>query len=141
MINGGAVPDNSAGNAKLTAQIERMRKLPRVIVTESAPIIAKRLDAITRENIDAGRSPDGTAWPLTQAGKKPLQNAGKALSVFVDGTTIVQRITGPEALHHKGQVSGGIRRQIIPTRRVPDAMVQAIEETLGSTFQRTMGGP
>jgi hypothetical protein len=72
-------------------------------------------------------SPDGTPWQKTKAGEQPLQNAAKALTVVAVGNTVVATLRGPEALHHLGAVKGHIRRQILPTRAIPDSAVKALE--------------
>lgn len=135
-----AVADNSAANAQLLEWIERVNGLPAALTTEAAPEIAEVCKEIIGGNIRAGRSPDGQAWELTAEGKRPLRFAEKALSSHAFGTRVVMMLKGPEALHHKGQVSGGIRRQILPTRRVPQSMTEAIRLVLGERFSDHMGG-
>jgi hypothetical protein len=92
-----------------------------------AEIAADKLREDIEENIELGIGPDGTAWQPTKEGKQPLQNAAKTLSVVASGNTVVATLRGPEALHHLGAVKGHIRRQILPTRAIPDSAVKALE--------------
>jgi hypothetical protein len=132
--------DNSAANAALTKQIATLRALPQRLRDEAIPEVAKTFEAEMRGNITAGRAPDGTPWQKTAEGEQPLKNAGKALTVKVIGTVVLARITGPEALHHLGQAAGKIRRQILPTKNIPDTMTAAIKTALRKIYLKIAGG-
>lgn len=132
--------DNSAAQAQLQDWIERLRTLPTALVVKSAPDVATRVDGILRANIAAGRGPDGEAWPLTKDGKRALQNAGEAMTTTVDGTVILIRLVGPEALHNYGRVSGSVKRQILPSRKLPQPVNVAIRAVLGQHFTAHMAG-
>jgi len=111
---------------ELDAALAKVRALPN-LVRDVVPAAAEALDAELRANIAAGRGPDGEAWQLTQAGKQPLQHAGKALTVLPSGGVVVARVTGPEALHHLGGARGGIARRILPSRGVPAGVQRALQ--------------
>lgn len=127
--------DNAAANAQLQGMIERLRALPTELVRTSAPHIAARGVEYMRRGIAAQVGPDGEPWPPTQTGKPALVNAAKALSTHVEDTRIVWTLTGPEALHNNGRVRGGERRQILPSRRLPQPLSRAIQAVLGDHFR------
>lgn len=128
----------SGGHAVMRQWIEQINSLvdaPQAI----APVVATKLRAEIEGNIAAGRGPDGTPWQPTKAGKRPLQNAAKALTVVAQGTVIVAAIVGPEALHHWGAVTGGIKRQILPTRDIPQPVVTAIQTAWTERCAKVLG--
>jgi hypothetical protein len=53
---------------------------------------------------------------------------------------ILLKLTGNEVRHHDGTARGHVRRQILPTRKVPDTMGRAIKAVLGKHFTRLVGG-
>ena len=132
--------DNSAANEALTQQITLMRALPEKLRAAAVPEVARILDTTIRANISAGTDPDGVPWQKTAAGATPLRNAGKALTTKVLGTVVLARITGPEALHHLGQAAGKIRRQILPTKRIPTTMTEAIKKAISVVYLKIAGG-
>jgi hypothetical protein len=108
---------NADGFAALDRMIAKTRAIPG-LVKEVAPEIARVVGVELKQNIDAGRAPDGTPWEPTKEGGRPLVNASKHVTVRAVGTVIVVRLTGAvEVKHHLGRVKGGVRRQIIPTRK------------------------
>jgi len=130
----------SDGNAALQAQIDRLHKLS-TLGARTAPELARELEREIKAQIARGEGPDGKPWPLTKDGKQALQHAAKSLTVAAVGAdTIVVRIAGVEARHHLGHVRGGIVRQIIPTRGIPDPLVRVIQRVLAESFQQTMRG-
>ena len=114
---------------KLDSLIGALREI-RSVAKEAAPEVARALDRELRVNIAAGRGPDGKLWQRTADGRTPLQGAGKALSVKADGTRVVAQVSGVEARHHLGAVKGGIRRQILPDRKLSAPVVAAIKSVL-----------
>lgn len=130
---------NAAAFAALDEQIKRIRELPEIAQT-IAPAAAKELESIMRGNIAAGEAPDGKDWKLTEQGKQPLRNAAKALTVRAIGTKVLARLTGPEAKHNLGAVWGKIKRQILPDRRLPQAMTEALRRVSTTAYARLMGG-
>lgn len=131
--------DNADAFSALDAQIARVQSLetaPQEIAKEGA----KELDAIIRANILKGQAPDGTAWSPTKSGEPALRGAGKALSTTAQGTVIVASLEGPEALHHLGFAKGGVKRQILPTRALPGAMVQALKAVADRVLRRKLEG-
>lgn len=124
-------------HAALDRHIARVRALPG-LVERAAPSAAAAVDAAMRASITAGAAPDGKAWEATQTGKRPLANAAAALSVSAVGTAIVATVTGPEALHDRGWVRGGKRRQLLP-EKITAPIATAIDGALSAEFARTMG--
>lgn len=116
----------------LIKRLNSLQDLP----TRAAPKIAAELKRQLESNIKAGVGPDGQAWQLRQDGQKALQEATKALFVSSTGSVIVAKLTGPEALHHKGAVKGKIRRQILPSKELPAPLVVAIKSILRSELGR-----
>lgn len=123
----------------LDAHIARIRQLSN-LAAKSAPQVAKELDAELRSQIAAGKGPDGKAWKPTKAGTPPLRNAHETLRVRALGTVILASLEGRHALHDRGWVRGGIRRQILPSAGVPQPVAKAVEKAVTAEFRRTMGG-
>jgi hypothetical protein len=130
----------ASGAAVLQEWSERVGTLPRALVKDAAPAVAKATEAHMQEQIAAGQGPDGKAWQLTAEGKRPLRNAGAAVTVRAIGTVILVRLTGPEVKHHRGIARGRIRRQVIPTRKDFGPIARAIRTVLGERFRAHMGG-
>lgn len=128
------------GAAALRAQIELLESLPARLLAEAPPLVAVELEKEIRANIAAGRDPDGAPWAKTQAGAVPLRNAGKALTVKAMGSVVLAKLVGPEARHHLGTAAGKIRRQILPTKRVPRSMTLAIKRVLAKKFNQIVSG-
>ena len=118
---------NAAGFAALDAQIKKLKSL-RLLPEEAAKEVAIALGDELRANITAGRGPDGEAWQPTKDGQVPLRNAAANLTVRAVGTTVTATVLGPEALHSIGAARGGIKRAILPTKRIPDAAIKAIQK-------------
>lgn len=123
----------------LDAHIARIRQLSN-LAAKSAPQVAKELDAELRSQIAAGKGPDGKPWKPTKAGTPPLRNAHETLRVRALGTVILASLEGRHALHDRGWVRGGIRRQILPSAGVPQPVAKAVEKAVTAEFRRTMGG-
>lgn len=103
----------------------------------SAPLVARAVEAESRKASARGVGPDGKPWQLTKAGKKPLQNVVPVVRA-VD-TAVVMRLEGHRARHHLGIAKGKIRREILPSERIPDQMVTAIDKVITDEFERIMG--
>lgn len=130
---------NDAAFDALEAQIRRLKglgDLPTVV----APAVAVVLRATITEQIAAGTTPDGTPWEPTALGAVPLQHAAKALTVQAIGSSVVARLTGPEARHHLGTASGGIVRQILPSSELPQAAIEAVRRVAVTGFTKVMAG-
>lgn len=126
------------GMAALDAQIRRLRELER-LAPDAAPDVARAVDRELGAQIAAGRAPDGTPWPRTQRGTAPLRGAAKALRVRAMGSVVLCTLEGPEALHHLGRARGGVRRQILPSNKIPTPVTKAISEVVKERFRKTMG--
>lgn len=130
------------GLAELESMSAKLRALPGM-VERAAPAVASALDAHLRRTIAAGTSADGTPWTPTKDGRRPLQNAAKALTTRAVGTIVLARLEGVEARHHKGEVRGaekGLKRRILPVGKIPQPVVGAMHGILRTEFQRTVGG-
>lgn len=114
---------------ELDGVIARLRRLPK-IVEEVAPELAKELHAVTAENVAAQRGPDGKAWEPGQENNEVLSGAMKNVDTRAVGNVIVQTLRGPEAKHHLGIARGRVKREIIPTKKIPDAFVKAAKRLL-----------
>ncbi len=129
--------NNATGFAALDAHIARLRSLPG-IAGRAAPDVAESLLEVASEDIAAGKSPDGSQLQPTKEGAQPLRNAASALHVGAIGSTIIMRLTGPEARHHRGIARGGVIRQLIPTTKIPAQYAKAITEVLDEHFRTSM---
>lgn len=106
-----------------------------------APIVATALRDHVTETISAGTDAYGQSWPLTEAGGKALGNAAKHLETRQSKSVAVISIQGStareiEGRHHYGRVKGGIRRQILPTRKIPLKLANLIKQRLTDAFQK-----
>jgi len=128
------------GFAELDRMIECLRTLGPALTTEAAPAVAKAVERELDAQISRAVGPDGRPWKATQDGRTPLRNAAKALSVRAIGDVVVATLEGAEARHHLGAVKGGVKRQILPTGKIPDPVTRAIKTVLTTAFQRKTGG-
>jgi hypothetical protein len=131
--------DNTAAELALQQHIARVRALGS-IARDVAPAAADELKAQLEQQIAAGQTPDGQALQRTADGRVPLRNAARSLTVRAIGTAVLARLVGPSAMHHLGIAAGRIRRQILPTRKLPDRMIEALKRVAEQHFNRTMGG-
>lgn len=120
----------------MVAQLRAIKDLGQRV----APMIAQDLRVEIGQQIERAETPDGRAWQETQDGRKPLRNAAKALSVRAVGTTIVAMLEGPEARHHTGKARGGIKREILPSKDIPDSMARVTKRAIDREFTRIVGG-
>jgi hypothetical protein len=93
------------------------------------------------QSISAGTSPDGEAWALrkdTQA--RPLQNALEHVNFATLDNTVIVRLRGVDAAHHRGGTRGRVKRQVIPVDRIPDTWQAAIRRVLVEHFERAASG-
>lgn len=127
------------GMAKLDAQIRKLRELG-TLVKDSAPEVAKAVDGELRAQIARGVGPDGAPLEPTKDGRQPLKNAGKALRVRAIGTVVLSTLSGPAALHNSGRARGGVRRQILPSGKIPEPVTKAITKIVTDRFRKTMTG-
>lgn len=127
------------GMSALDRQIARLRELGR-LVPVSTPVVASAVKDELAAQLRRGEAPDGRPWAKTAEGRDALPNAARDLSVRPVGTTIVCRIDGVHARHHFGHVRGGIKRQILPSGKIPDPVVVAIDKVITREFRKTMGG-
>jgi hypothetical protein len=128
---------NAAAFAALDAEIARVRALGDLGNTV-APAVATALHDELARNITAGRSPDGEQLQRTREGKQPLRNAAKALTVRAIGTTILAKLTGIEARHNNGGVRGGIKRPMLPSRVMPQAVTATLRRVINAGFTKAM---
>jgi hypothetical protein len=126
---------NDRGIAAINRMVAKLRSTGSV-PAEVARLAAPELEKILLANIAAGRDADGNPWQLNKNGSRPLQTAGRALTVRALHTAVVARLTGHIARHHRGDVKGKIRRPILPAKSLPTAMVDALERVYRDTVSR-----
>jgi hypothetical protein len=134
-----AVANNAQAFAALDAQIRRLRSV-KGLATDAAPHVAAALKEEIDAQIERGQGPDGTPWELTDSGRRPLRFAAQAVTVKALGSTIVARVEGPEAYHHRGQTRGNVRRPIIPTGNLTAPFTRAIKRVLAERYAALMAG-
>lgn len=125
--------------AKLDEKLRQLRELG-TLVKDSAPEVAKAVDVELRSQIARGVGPDGAPLAPTKDGRQPLKNAGKALRVRAIGTVVLSTLSGPEAQHNSGRARGGVRRQVLPSGKIPEPVTKAITKVVADRFKKTMGG-
>ena len=133
-----AAADNGRARARLAQLASALRNFPK----EAAPRAAKRgaevLKQVIERNVAAGVGPDGDPWPLRQDGAKALADAAAEVQVTAYGTTILARLEGPYALHHFGRARGRVVRQILPTKKAPQPMVEAVEASMAEDYRELL---
>lgn len=130
---------NEAALAELQAQIDRIKSL-RLIASEVAPDVADELRTEILRTANAGQAPDGTPWEKTKDGRTPLRNVAKRLNVRALGTVVLAVLTGASALHHLGRAAGGIKRQVLPSRKLPGAATEAIKRAITKRVKERLSG-
>ena len=128
------------GSIALNAQIAKLRRLGPALTKGGAPAVALAVRGELAAQIAAGTGPDGRAWKPTKAGTPPLRNAAAALTVRAVGTVVVATLSGVEARHHLGAVKGKVKREILPTGKIPDPVTRAITRVVTAEFEAIMGG-
>lgn len=131
--------DNGQAFAELQGWIDKLNTLDD-LPSEVAKDVAPALDAKIRANISAGVDPEGKPWQLTKEGKKPLTNAGAALTVRAISSVVQAKLEGHVALHHLGAAKGNVRRQILPSSRLPQPMTEAVKQVAIKRFDAHMKG-
>jgi hypothetical protein len=126
-------PENDAAMMELQAMIAKIIELPN-LGKKAAPDVAKVMRRDIEGTIARGTTSEGHPWKHTQEGEKPLQHAADALRVAAIGDVIYTRIVGVEARHHKGHVKGGLKRTILPVKKVPPRMAALIQKVLSDAF-------
>lgn len=109
--------------------IARLRRLPK-IVEEVAPELAKELKSAIASNVAAQRGPDGKKWAPGKDGQDLLQNAMASVDVIAVGNVIVATVRGPTARHHLGIAKGRVKREVIPTKKIPAPFIEAAKRIL-----------
>lgn len=127
------------GFAALDAHIRRLRELEH-LVPDAAPEVARAVENELDANIASGVGPDGTPLKRTRDGRVPLRNAATKLRVRAVGPVVLCTLDGPEALHDQGRARGGVRRQILPSGKIPQPVTKAINTVITDRFNKTMGG-
>jgi len=131
--------DNGQAFAELQRWIDQVNSLGE-LPSEVAKDIAPVLDSEIKKNIAAGVDPAGKPWPLTKEGKKPLTNAGAALTVKAISSVVQAKLEGHVALHHLGAAKGNVRRQILPSSGLPQPMTAAVKRVAVDRFNKHMKG-
>ncbi len=94
---------------------EVLRSLPEKLEKDSGEQIEKALVDFTKDHAGKGLDPNGKAWERTQDGEAPLRNAMQHIKSSHDGKLAKLTLTGRYARHSRGEVTGGIKRQVLPT--------------------------
>ncbi len=114
---------------ELNRMIAQLRGIPD-LVEKILPEVADECHAVIADNIAAQVGPDGTRWPMSKNLEPVLVNAAQAVTASAIGNVILIRVTGPEARHHLGIAKGKVKREIIPTRKIPKPMVEAMQRVI-----------
>lgn len=128
-----------ADHSALDAHIARIRQLGH-LARDSAPDVAKAVEREVGEQINRGTDPNGKPWKLTKEGKVPLRGAAKSVESKAVGTVVLVSVEGHHALHDRGWVRGGVRRQILPRGDIPQTVERAIGHVVTAKFNATMKG-
>lgn len=117
--------------------LRRLKGMPEKVAARAAAPVQAALRATTA----AGTAPDGTPWPARKKdGGRALANAAEATTVTAHGRALVMRVTGPEAIHHKGTGTGRIpRRPQLPDGDVPPRIVAAIKGAAAEVWDELLG--
>ena len=92
------------------------------------PDEAPELHAAVAKTLEAGQTPEGTAWAPKLSGGRAYKNAASRVSFGVDGDIVRLVLKGPEVWGHIG-VRGRPVRQMLPDAgaELPKSVVRAIE--------------
>jgi hypothetical protein len=126
--------------ATLDDMIARLRSLGPAMVQEAMPELTAAVRTELQRSIASASTPEGSEWEPRKAGGPALQNAINAVHVAAVGTTIMVRLTGPEARHHLGRARGGVAREILPTGALPTSWKRALKRVLDRRFTEATGG-
>jgi hypothetical protein len=120
-----------SGEQELNDLIRKVRALPRV-VEEALPEAARELEKIIAGNVAAQRGPDGQPWPKPKDPETTdvLRNAMKSVTVRAIGRVLIATVRGIEARHHLGIIRGRVKREIIPTKKTPAPMIEALKRVI-----------
>lgn len=129
---------NKKGFAALDAQIRKLRELGE-IPARVAPRVAQSAKREIQRNVSAQRGPDGKPWPKGKQGQPVLRGAGKAVRASAVGSVVVLSLDDHHARHHLGAVKGKVKREILPTTKIPRPMTRAIERVVTGEFHAIMG--
>lgn len=126
-----------SGDAELRKMIAFCQGLPGLI-ERTAPACAESFDKAVRDELDAGRSPDGASWVPKKDGGRPLAGAPDAIVTKAVGDTIVTAITGGEKWFYRFHNAGTKKlpsRPVVPSELTPK-LADAIRAPLVEAFER-----
>jgi hypothetical protein len=132
------VSSNAAAHAALGEHIARVEALGE-LASVAAPDVAEAVEAELLRQISAGTDAEGRAWRRREDGGRPLESAGKALTVVAAGKRVLALLRGHIARHHRGIARGGIVRAIFPAKGLPPRLAAAVKGAVTKAFDRTMG--
>jgi hypothetical protein len=131
------------GSVAMNEMLRRLRATSGM-VERMAPEVAAAAKREVVATASAQSGPDGQRWLPNETGGPVLQGVHRVLQSSAVGTRVVLRLDGHYARHHVGAVRGGaggrLKREILPTSKVPAPMTRAIEQVAEVEFLRTMGG-
>ncbi len=117
-----------AAENNLDLMVAELRALPGAAKAAAAEV-GEAVREVIAENVAAQRGPDGEAWPKSPTGDV-LTGAAAKISITTSSGVVILRLSGPEARHHLGIARGKVLRRILPTRKIPAPMVEAIRRVL-----------
>lgn len=139
---------NASAFAALDAEMERLRRLPDVPKL-AAPNVAKSFDRNIHQNVAAQQDIYGHAFHPAQDGRNVLTHGADAVAIDVQGTKVVVRLEGIEAMHQVGSARGyrggsarlgGFRRPLIPFGKIPGPWKGILREELQGACVAVMRG-
>lgn len=116
-------------------KLQELKHLPE----RAAPAVAQALEDEIVSAVERQQGPTGEAWKSGREGKPMLQNVRKHLEVRAVDGAVLATLTGHYVRHSRGAVRGKVKRQILPTRGLPDAVSKAIARVIAGEFKQTMG--
>lgn len=128
---------NASAFATLDGQIKKFLafgKLPDDMGPKAEAIVSSEI----ARTITAGTDAYGTPWSPKKAGEDGGWKFVKPGDVATTraGLTITAKIVSRTAyLHHAGIAKGHVRRQIIPTKKLPRRMADRLREAATATFR------
>jgi len=110
-------------------QLDALADVPQYVAPAAVEVQAQ-----LRRTASAGTTPDGVPWAPTKDGRRPMTNAGKAITARAAGNNVIVELTGPEVFHHHG-VRGAPPRPVIPTDKIGETLGQAIRRGVVKPFR------
>ncbi len=127
-------------DASLLAMLDSLHAFPERFARESVPRIGQAILAAVQATAGAGETPEGVAWAPKKTGGQALESAPGKIRLITGPRKISLELTGPTALHHRGWVRGGTRRQVLPVGNMPPGVEAAAKKAADSEVKRLLSG-